>query len=55
MQGATHAGFITNAGIPSIVFGPGPTGQSHTATEELDLDQLEQAAAVYQKMMRAGI
>ena len=55
MQGATHAGHMMKAGIPAIVFGPGPTGQAHTATEELDLSQLEQAAEVYARLMRAAL
>jgi acetylornithine deacetylase len=54
MTGTTHAGQLMAAGIPALVVGPGETGQSHTATEELDLDQLEQAAAVYEKLMRSG-
>jgi acetylornithine deacetylase/succinyl-diaminopimelate desuccinylase-like protein len=43
------------AGIPALVFGPGPTGQSHTATEELDLNQLEQAAEIYARLMQAAL
>lgn len=54
MQGTTHAGQMAERGIPAIVLGPGEMGQAHTATEELDLDQLEQAAAVYEKLMRTG-
>jgi acetylornithine deacetylase len=54
MQGTTHAGPMAEAGIPGVVFGPGAMGQAHTATEELDLDQLEQAAAVYERLMRTG-
>jgi len=54
MQGTTHAGQMADRGIPAIVFGPGEMGQAHTATEELDLDQLEQAAAVYEKLMWTG-
>ncbi len=53
MQGATHAGQMMAAGIPTVVFGPGAAGQAHTATEELDLNQLEQAAEVYGKLVRA--
>lgn len=55
MQGATHAGPMAVAGLPAVVFGPGPTGQSHTAAEELDLLQLEQAAEVYRRLMVAGV
>lgn len=54
MQGTTHAGPMAAAGIPAVVFGPGAMGQAHTATEELDLNQLEQAAAVFEKLMRSG-
>ncbi len=54
MQGTTHAGRLAEAGVPSVVLGPGRMGQAHTATEELDLDQLEQAAAVYEGLMRRG-
>lgn len=54
MTGTTHAGHLIEAGIPAVVFGPGATGQAHTATEELDLNQLEQAAAVYERLMRSG-
>ncbi|MFB3879930.1 MAG: M20 family metallopeptidase [Armatimonadota bacterium] len=55
MHGATHAGHMAQAGIPAVVLGPGPTGQSHTATEELDLNQLEQAAEVYLKLMQSAL
>ncbi len=54
MTGTTHAGPMAEAGIPGVVFGPGAMGQAHTATEELDLNQLEQAAAVYEALMRSG-
>ncbi len=54
MQGTTHAGQLADAGIPAVVFGPGQMGQAHTATEELDLSQLEHAAAVYEGLMRTG-
>jgi acetylornithine deacetylase len=55
MMGTTHAGPLAQAGIPAVVFGPGAMGQAHTATEQLDLNQLEQAAAVYEKLMRGGL
>jgi acetylornithine deacetylase len=51
---ATHAGPLSEAGIPALVFGPGAKEQPHTAAEELDLNQLEQAAAVYEALMRSG-
>ncbi len=55
MQGATHAGQMAAVDIPALVFGPGQMGQAHTATEELDLTQLERAAAVYERLMRTGL
>ena len=54
MMGATHAGPLVAAGIPALVMGPGAMGQAHTATEELDLAQLDQAAAIYEALMRNG-
>jgi len=54
MTGTTHAGPLAEAGIPALVLGPGAMGQAHTSTEQLDLNQLEQAAAVYEALMRTG-
>ena len=50
----THAGVLMEAGVPAVVLGPGSMGQAHTATEKLDLNQLEQAAAIYEFLMRSG-
>jgi len=54
MVAATHAGPIAAAGIPVVVLGPGDMGEAHTAEEALDLDSLEQSAAVYEALMRSG-
>jgi len=54
MSGTTHAGQFVERGIPALVLGPGKMGQAHTATEELDLVQVEQAAQVYEALMRSG-
>ena len=54
MPGTTHAGQLMAAGIPALVFGPGGQGQSHTATEELSLSNLEKATAVYERLMLSG-
>ena len=43
---ATDAAFLSAAGIPTVVFGPGSIEQAHTADEWLPLDQLEQAAEI---------
>ena len=50
----THAGFLAEAGIPTVVIGPGSMGQAHTATERLDLNQLEQAVGIYESLMQTG-
>jgi acetylornithine deacetylase len=54
MSGTTHAGQFVARDIPALVLGPGKLGQAHTATEELDLTQVEQAAQVYEALMRSG-
>jgi acetylornithine deacetylase ArgE len=43
---ATNAAFYAQAGIPSVVFGPGNIEQAHTADEWLPLDQLRQAVEI---------
>jgi succinyl-diaminopimelate desuccinylase len=53
-QATTHAGVLAEAGMPAVVLGPGAMGQAHTVDEGLDLNQLEQAAAVYESLMRGG-
>ena len=54
MAGATHAGPLSKAGISALVLGPGAMGQAHTSTEQLDLTQLEQAADIYELLMRTS-
>ena len=43
----THASRIAEAGVPSVVFGPGSIDQAHTKDEWISLDELEQASEVY--------
>ncbi len=43
----THASRIADAGVPSIVFGPGSVAQAHTKDEWLSIEELEQASKVY--------
>jgi len=54
MSGTTHAAQFAERGIPALVVGPGAMGQAHTAAEELDLNQLEQAARIYEHVMLTG-
>jgi acetylornithine deacetylase len=42
----TDASTLSNAGIPSVVFGPGDIAQAHTKDEWIDLAQLEPAAEI---------
>lgn len=43
----THASTISDAGVPSVVFGPGSIAQAHTADEFIEVEQLELAAEIY--------
>ncbi|HIE50419.1 MAG TPA: M20 family peptidase [Armatimonadetes bacterium] len=51
----TDASKLARVGIPSVVFGPGSILRAHTAEEYLELDQLEQAVAVYERLLREGV
>ncbi len=42
----TDASTVSEAGIPSVVFGPGDIAQAHTKDEWIDLDQLEPATEI---------
>ncbi len=47
-MGATDARFIINqAGVPSVIFGPGDLLLAHTTGEYVDIDQLVAGARVY--------
>ena len=48
----TEASLFSQAGFPSIVFGPGDIKQAHTADEWLELEQLEKALAVYKGILQ---
>jgi acetylornithine deacetylase len=49
---ATDAAFLSGAGIPSVVFGPGAIEQAHTDNEWISLEQLDQAAEIYYRFLR---
>ncbi|MEX2117888.1 MAG: M20 family metallopeptidase [Bacteroidota bacterium] len=48
---ATDAGAYNNAGIPTVVFGPGDIAQAHTDSEWISLDQLNQAVHIIQNLV----
>jgi acetylornithine deacetylase/succinyl-diaminopimelate desuccinylase family protein len=47
----THASRTAQPGVPSVVFGPGSIAQAHTEDEWIAVDQLEQAAEVYYRLI----
>jgi acetylornithine deacetylase len=49
---ASNAGIFREAGIPSVLFGPGSIRQAHTADEHVDLAQVAPAARVYAEIIR---
>jgi acetylornithine deacetylase/succinyl-diaminopimelate desuccinylase-like protein len=50
---STHAGYFCEAGLPSIVLGPGEAHKAHTKDEFISTDQLERGVEVYLGLMRA--
>ena len=40
----SDAGVLSDAGIPSVLFGPGDIAQAHTPDEWIDVRQLQRAA-----------
>lgn len=49
----TNASKFVEAGIPSVVFGPGDIRQAHTADEYVAVDQLRAAARIYEAAIRS--
>ncbi len=49
---ATHASHYSNAGLPTVVLGPGEIDRAHTRDEYISIDQLNRGADVYQALMR---
>ena len=49
----TDASKLARAGIPSVVFGPGSIQQAHSAEEWIELHQVEAAAAILARAIRA--
>jgi acetylornithine deacetylase/succinyl-diaminopimelate desuccinylase-like protein len=47
------AAVLAEAGIPSVVFGPGDIAQAHTADEWISLRQLEDATALLERFIRS--
>ena len=47
-----NSGIFKEAGIPCVLFGPGSSGQAHTADESVELDQVAKAVEVYAEIIR---
>jgi len=50
----TDASTIAEAGIPSVVFGPGDIAKAHTCDEWVPLDEVEQASEIIYRLASAG-
>lgn len=48
---ATDAGYLRQAGVPCVVFGPGDAAEAHTDTESVAVDQVEAAARVFYELL----
>jgi acetylornithine deacetylase len=50
----TDASTLAEAGVPSVVFGPGDIAQAHTCDEWVDLEEVEKASEVLYRLACAG-
>ena len=46
----TDASTIAQAGIPSVVFGPGDISRAHTCDESVPLDEVEAASEILYRL-----
>ena len=47
----TDAALFANAGIPAVCFGPGDIARAHSATEWVEVEQLEQATDILERVV----
>ncbi len=52
---STHAGYFCQAGIPTLVLGPGEAHKAHTKDEYISTEQLDRGAEVYLGLMHSQI
>jgi acetylornithine deacetylase len=50
----TDASTLAEAGIPSVVFGPGDIARAHTCDEWVPLDEVEEASEILYKLACQG-
>jgi acetylornithine deacetylase len=48
----TDASTLAEAGVPSVVFGPGDIARAHTCDEWVPLDEVEQASEILYRLAR---
>lgn len=52
---ATHAGYLADAGLPTLVLGPGSPYPAHTRDEWVSVDEIELGARVYLSLMHSPL
>lgn len=52
---ATHAGYLAQAGLPTLVLGPGSPYPAHTKDEWVSVKEIELGVNVYQSLMNAAV
>lgn len=52
MDASTDASRFNEAGIPTVVFGPGDIAQAHTADEWIDLREVETASVIFRELIK---
>ncbi len=52
MDASTDASRFNEAGIPTIVFGPGDIAQAHTTDEWVDLREVETASVIFRELIK---
>jgi len=52
MDASTDASRFNEAGIPTVVFGPGDIAQAHTTDEWIDLREVETASAIFKELIK---
>jgi acetylornithine deacetylase len=48
---ATDAGIYNAVGVPTVVFGPGNIARAHTEAEYVELEQLQQATTIIERLL----
>ena len=51
----TDGSTLSEAGVPTVVIGPGDIAQAHTADEWIDLEQLKLGVEIYLRLMCTGV